>query len=123
MDSWTYENSYLMQVDDIVVADNSVSPVNTPPVAANDADNTMINSPVTTNVLANDSDPDNDPLILYSLSRPAHGTAINNGNGTITYTPAQGFIGEDAYVYTISDGRGAYFIVSPFRRKWSPQSG
>ncbi|MFC2160761.1 C45 family autoproteolytic acyltransferase/hydrolase [Acidobacteriota bacterium] len=83
-----------------------------PPVAKNDTDDTTKNIPVTTDVLANDSDPNNDPLTVYSLTQPANGFAVNNGNGTITYTPILDFVGEDSYFYTISDGNGAYATAS-----------
>ena len=47
----------------------------------------MVNTPVTVNVLANDSDPDGDPLTVTGAAAPAHGTAVVNANNTITYTP------------------------------------
>ncbi|MEO5347676.1 MAG: tandem-95 repeat protein, partial [Magnetococcus sp. YQC-9] len=37
---------------------------------------------------------------------PAHGTLVDNGNGTLTYTPTANFNGNDAWTYTISDGHG-----------------
>ena len=58
--------------------------------------------------MANDSDPDNDPLMVYSLSQPAHGTTLAGGSGMITYTPAPDFLGQDSYTYTITDGHDAY---------------
>jgi hypothetical protein len=57
-------------------------------------------------VLANDSDPDNDPLTVTGASAPAHGTAVVNANNTVTYTPAANYVGSDSFTYTISDGRG-----------------
>jgi hypothetical protein len=61
---------------------------------------------VAINVLANDADPDGDPLSVLSITQPAHGTAVLNAGGTITYTPQAGFTGSDAFTYTIGDGRG-----------------
>ncbi|MFO0727445.1 MAG: Ig-like domain-containing protein [Myxococcota bacterium] len=57
-------------------------------------------------VLANDSDPDGDPLILVGATTPAHGTASLGPGGTVTYTAAAGFVGTDTFRYTISDGHG-----------------
>ena len=57
-------------------------------------------------MLANDSDPDNDPLTVTGTTTPAHGTAVVNANNTITYTPATGYTGPDSFTYSISDGRG-----------------
>jgi RHS repeat-associated protein len=54
-------------------------------------------------VLANDSDPQGDPLTLVRASTPAHGVAVANADGTVTYTPAAGFTGQDTFTYTISD--------------------
>jgi len=57
-------------------------------------------------VLANDSDPDGDPLTLSAVTRPANGTSVITGTG-ITYTPKSGFSGSDLFSYTVSDGQGA----------------
>ena len=79
---------------------------NRPPVAANDTLTVAVNAGATlVAVLANDSDPDNDPLSISAVSNPAHGTATI-GTGGILYTPAAGYAGTDSFTYTISDGRG-----------------
>ena len=62
--------------------------------------------PATVSVLANDTDPDGDALTVTGASTPANGTAVVNANGSITYTPAAGYVGTDSFTYTISDGRG-----------------
>jgi hypothetical protein len=80
--------------------------VNCPPVAVDDTATTVNGFPVTINVLANDSDPDGDPLTVTSVSDPPNGTAVNNGDGTVTYTPDCGFFGTDTFGYSISDGQG-----------------
>ncbi|MGI9542869.1 MAG: Ig-like domain-containing protein [Cyclobacteriaceae bacterium] len=79
---------------------------NNPPVANDDNENTDEDNPVTTNVLSNDSDPDSDPLVIASITQPANGTIVGNGNGTITYTPDPNYNGADSYTYTIVDNRG-----------------
>lgn len=80
--------------------------VNQAPVAAADA--VMVNpgQPVTINVLANDSDPDGDPLSVASITQPANGVAVLNAGGTVAFAPESGFTGSDAFTYSISDGRG-----------------
>jgi hypothetical protein len=65
-----------------------------------------VGSPKTIDVLANDSDPDNDPLVVTEVSVPENGTAVINLDNIITYTPSAGFDGTDAFTYTISDGNG-----------------
>ena len=82
-----------------------VAAPNRPPVAVDDAATTIAATPVAIDVLANDSDPDGDPLTIAALSAPASGTAVVSGN-QVAYTPAAGFTGTDRFTYTISDGRG-----------------
>jgi len=79
---------------------------NQPPVASDDTATTPQDTPVTIDVLANDTDPDNDPLTVTSVTQGADGTVVNNGDGTVTYTPNTGFTGADAFTYEISDGNG-----------------
>ncbi len=57
-------------------------------------------------MLANDNDPDGDPLTIGGFTLPAHGQLTFNADQTFTYTPAPDFVGEDGFAYTISDGRG-----------------
>lgn len=77
---------------------------NNAPIANPDAPRTTANVPVTVNVLANDVDPERQPLSSPSIvSGPTHGTAIVNLNGTVSYTPAAGFTGVDQLTYRICD--------------------
>ena len=78
---------------------------NTAPLAEDDAATTTTGTPVAVDVLANDSDPDDDPLTIASVGEPINGTA-QVVDGGIQYTPDTGFIGTDAFPYTITDGRG-----------------
>jgi hypothetical protein len=79
--------------------------VNQPPVAVDDTTATPFGQPVTIAVIANDSDPDGDPLVVQSVTMPLNGLATIVGN-TVVYTPATGFSGVDRFAYTINDGRG-----------------
>jgi hypothetical protein len=78
-----------------------------PPVAVTDTATTPSGSPVTIDVLANDSDPDGDALDVPAVGAPANGTAALAGNGRVTYTPAAGFVGSDSFTYTLRDATGA----------------
>ena len=80
-------------------------PPNAPPIAVNDATTTAFATPVTIDVLANDSDPDGDTLTIASVTAPTGGTATIAGN-EINYQPDRAFSGEDTFAYTISDGHG-----------------
>jgi hypothetical protein len=79
---------------------------NRPPNAVDDTATTEENTPVTIAVLANDSDPDGNPLTVTGASDPPHGSVVVNPDNTITYTPDSGFTGTDSFTYTISDGNG-----------------
>ncbi|WP_295878406.1 Ig-like domain-containing protein [uncultured Thiohalocapsa sp.] len=84
----------------------TVTDVNRNPVAADDSATTDIDTPVTIDVLANDSDEDGDALTVVSLGAALNGTAQVNADGTVTYMPNTGFTGEDNFTYTVEDGFG-----------------
>lgn len=84
---------------DEFVADNN------PPIAQDDSATTNEDASITIDVRANDSDPDGDILSLTLATQPAHGT-VQFINGQIRYTPSIGYVGDDEFLYTISDGRG-----------------
>jgi hypothetical protein len=76
---------------------------NNTPVAVDDASTTAFETPVTTTVLANDNDPDGDPLTVTISVQSADGNAVVNGDNTITFTPNAGFSGTTTYTYQICD--------------------
>ncbi|OCX63055.1 hypothetical protein BFP70_12620 [Thioclava sp. SK-1] len=80
---------------------------NSAPDARNDSGETGYNEAVTINVLANDTDPDCDTLKVKSATT-SDGSVVVNSNGTITFTPADGFTGQATVCYTVSDGNGGY---------------
>ncbi len=91
----------------VSVTVSASDPVNTPPVAQDDAAATEADTPVVLSVadlLSNDSDADGDALSLSGFAQPANGTLVDNGDGTLTYTPNAGFSGADSFTYTVSDG-------------------
>jgi len=77
-----------------------------PPVAVDDQVSAQIDTAVTIPVAANDSDPENNPFAVSAVAPPIYGTAVLNGDGTVTYTPAAGFFGFDRFRYTIQDPLG-----------------
>ncbi|MGJ8597539.1 Ig-like domain-containing protein, partial [Sulfitobacter sp.] len=81
----------------------TVNPVNDGPLAEDDNATTGPETPVTVSVLDNDSDPEGDPLTVVSASSPDGEVTIND-DGTLTFTPNEGFVGEAQVNYTISDG-------------------
>lgn len=76
------------------------------PVAVDDTLSVLQdNAPVSVDVLANDFDPEGQPLSLVSASA-ALGTAVAEIDNTVTYTPPPGLTGFDTVVYTIEDDLG-----------------
>lgn len=56
-------------------------------------------------LLAGFTDPDGDALAVLGLQADQGGSFINNGDGSWTFTPAQGFNGPVEMSYTVSDGQ------------------
>jgi len=86
----------------------TVNPVNDPPVARADSLSTAEDAAGTVNVVANDSDPENDAIVVTAYTQGEHGSVdMPAGDGrTVSYTPAAGFRGVDSFNYTVSDGHG-----------------
>ncbi|WP_022970508.1 Ig-like domain-containing protein, partial [Arenimonas oryziterrae] len=87
----------------------NVGVLNSAPLAVDDTV-TVVESSVgnAINVLANDSDPENDPLTIT----PASGTTANGGSYSCTatgctYTPLTGYTGPDSFDYEICDPNGS----------------
>ncbi len=91
---------------DLYLSDPAAPPMNLPPTAVADSATTSINAPTDISVLANDTDPNGDAMTIQSFTQPAHGIVTANGNATLHYVPASGFVGSDSFTYTISDGNG-----------------
>ncbi len=81
------------------------------PTAVNDTATVAEDTPAVINVLANDTDPDSDPLTVAAVTA-GNGTVTINGDGTINYTPDANFNGSDTIVYQISDGNGGVSTAS-----------
>jgi hypothetical protein len=78
------------------------------PIAHDDAAATAVGHAVIINVLANDRDPENNPLKIDGIHQPLNGKVVDNGNGTVTYTPQNGFVGEETFDYWATDGNGKF---------------
>jgi outer membrane protein OmpA-like peptidoglycan-associated protein len=82
--------------------------LNRPPVARDDyAERFGSLMPVTIAVLANDTDPDGDPLTVIATTNGRNGTVTILGNGVLRYTWLTEKPGLDSFTYTISDGHGS----------------
>ncbi|HNT78594.1 MAG TPA: Ig-like domain-containing protein, partial [Anaerolineae bacterium] len=97
--------SFTYTVSDGVLTDMAwvvvtVLPVNDAPVAVDDAISTPTGMAREIAVLANDLDPDGDPLTLTVVGTPTSGSATIQNN-RVLYTPGSGVA---VFTYTVSDG-------------------
>lgn len=108
-------DSFSYTVQDAVGATSNVATVsitvieaNDPPQASGDAVTTIEDVPVVFNVTRNDEDVDGviNTLSLQIASAPQHGSALSNGDGSVTYTPAANYFGADSFTYTVRDDGG-----------------
>lgn len=83
----------------------TVNAVNDAPTAVNDIATVNEDANVSIDVLANDSDEENDTLTISTVETPANGSAIIE-NGKVKYAPISNYNGNDSFTYTISDGNG-----------------
>jgi hypothetical protein len=112
--NWYGSDSFQYEIEDgrggrarglvnvVVISDNY------PPVARDDSAFINRNTPVVIDVLANDSDPDGNPLRLVTpnpfATQPIMGTASPASSHSINYTPFTGLSGTDTFRYLVTDG-------------------
>ena len=85
--------------------DGNIYRFNYPPTAEDDYALTPMNTPVLIDVLANDSDYENDSFTVSIVSNPVNGIAVIQDNN-ILYTPNDEFSGMDTFFYTVIDEVG-----------------
>ncbi|PLX83591.1 MAG: hypothetical protein C0617_10650 [Desulfuromonas sp.] len=83
----------------------TITAVNDAPVATDDGISIREDNSITFSPLGNDFDVDGDVLTIVAVTNPAHGRVTDNGNRTVTYTPAPNYNGSDTFSYTNSDGK------------------
>jgi hypothetical protein len=85
----------------------TVKSVNDPPEASDDNPSMIEDTPVVVvDVLANDTDIDNDRLIILGVTQGQNGSVTINANNMLIYKPNRNFSGTDSFNYTVSDGKG-----------------
>lgn len=80
--------------------------VNQPPRANDDSYQTPKDTALAgASILGNDSDPDGDPITLNTspIQETTNGALTLNADGTFSYVPQSGFVGQDAFRYRICD--------------------
>ena len=93
----------------------------TPPIAWDDFATTFDGDSVSIQVLSDngngaDSDVDGtlDPATVRIVS-PPQGTVVNQGNGTLLFTPQPGFFGVDTFTYDVQDDDGTFSNLATVR--------
>lgn len=85
----------------------TVTAVNDQPTANDDSATTQEDAPIVTiDVLANDTDVDNDRLVVITATQASNGSVTINTDRTVTYAPNRNFCGTDTFTYTLGDGKG-----------------
>ena len=76
------------------------------PVAVDDLAKTYEGQAVNINVVTNDTDPDVGDILrpVEGSVTPKNGTLVLNEDGTFTYKPNAGFLGDDSFTYAVTDG-------------------
>ena len=107
-DSFTYKLNDGASDSNIATVSINVIAVNKAPMAMNHSATTLIDTPLTVDLLPLASDPDGDEL-FYEVQSAVHGT-VSLTEATVTYTPAADFAGVDRFDYVVSDGRGGVAV-------------
>jgi len=109
-DSFTYTvNDDGGATSNVATVNLTINDVNDPPVAVDDSSSTDEDTAITFNITDNDTDLDGtiDATSVSIVSGTSNGTLVNNGDGTVTYTPDTNYNGSDSFTYTVNDDDGA----------------
>ncbi len=105
-----------------------VSLVNRSPMAIDDLGSTTAGAPLRIDLLANDSDPNGDPLRAELETPPEMGSVELEGGETV-YRPAEWFVGTDTFSYRAIDPAGledsglvTVVVTAPAALEFSPRS-
>lgn len=82
----------------------NIAAVNDAPIAVNDYNTTLENTPVSGDVSTNDSDVDGPSAIYSTISGAAHGILVINAAGAYTYAPLASYTGCDTMTVSRCDG-------------------
>ena len=80
---------------------------NQPPVANPDSASVQAGQSVVIDVLANDTDPEADPLVVTAVDDPSGRAAVVPGGATVSFHAAPADSGTATFGYSIADGRGS----------------
>lgn len=81
----------------------TVLPVNDPPAAVPDLAITSEDQPIEIDILANDTDPDGEPVVMVDFGQPENGKLVRSTEGVMLYTPNRDYHGMDSFTYKVRD--------------------
>ncbi|WP_408952121.1 DUF6923 family protein [Lysobacter sp. Hz 25] len=104
-DTYTYQVCETINPSNCATATVTVTVQPNQVTAEDDTASTPANTPVTIPILGNDSTTGSplNPASITFPTLPANGTVTLNPDGTVTYTPAPGYLGPDTFVYQVCD--------------------
>ncbi|MCR9296696.1 MAG: Ig-like domain-containing protein, partial [bacterium] len=107
VDSFTYSVSDGME-SSLAMVSIVVNPGEAPPQAVNDSYQAISGETLVVDadagILANDFDPNGDPLEAILFRGPKYGDLVLNADGSFSYTPNPEYSGIDSFIYRVSDG-------------------
>ncbi|UKJ62278.1 cadherin-like domain-containing protein [Cellulosimicrobium cellulans] len=71
-----------------------------------DAASTVVDGPTEIDIAGNDTIPDGSTGFTVDATSAQGGSVVDNGDGTVTYTPAAGFVGTDSFTYRVTGPDG-----------------
>jgi hypothetical protein len=92
--------------DSILTINLTITPCVQDMILVDDNAATTLNVPVKVDVKANDKNVPNGSTLTAPTTTPNGGTITVNSDGSVTYTPATDYIGEDSFTYTIATPDG-----------------
>lgn len=90
-------------LDSLVFIEGGSFTVNNPPTAESPTEQTWPDSPIS-GQLAGESPTPGTSLTYHLVEEPEFGTVEIAEDGTYTYIPGEGFLGEDSFTYYVDDG-------------------
>ncbi len=100
-DSFNYIVSDIYGDSNETTVNVTVHPFNHPPISTNKTFDIETNNNLTDQLTATDAD--NDQISFNLINSTPNGTLTLNKNGTFSYTPYEGFIGNISFTYRASD--------------------
>jgi VCBS repeat-containing protein len=106
-DSFTYFANNGAVTSDLMTVTINVISVNDIPAATGEsyviAVNGSLNKNAAEGLLANDGDPEGDPIAAIKVSDPLHGVLTLNADGSFIYAPNADYHGTDSFTYKVND--------------------